>query len=340
MKMTIYNILDKFHKLLLIDTGKYSDLHITSGEECFYRKDGILQKSAGCSFDENEVKELINILLVDKVKKEKLLKNAVDIAYVFSKRRLRISIYRQQDKYALAIRFINNMIPNIEDDIYPTILRKLAVKNNGLILLTGATGSGKSTTLATMVNYRAKYAPCHIITLEDPIEYIFSSTKSLIHQRELGSDFSSFEEALKSALRQDPDLILVGEIRDKNTMRAALNAAQTGHLVLSTLHTSSAAQSLIRIESMFTEDAVFIRTELSMVLQAIISQKLLQKKGGGRVGAMEILMATDAVRALILAGRPQQIDSALQTGKEEGMQTMSMAIERLRQRGIINSMEY
>lgn len=333
MKMSEAEVKEKFHTFLLsaAEAG-YSDLHITEGKSCFCRLDGLLQKNNNFFLDSADMQQLIHILLPEK--KYMTRQNDIDIAYNFKNQRLRLSIYRESGRNAVAIRFINQTIPTL-DDIYPAVIKKLVLRQNGLILVTGPSGSGKSTTLASMLSYRAETSPCHIITLEDPIEYIFSSSKSIIHQREFGCDFFSFEEALKSAMRQDPDVILLGEIRDRQTMRAALSAAQTGHLVLSTLHTVSAAQSLIRIESMFAEDAFLIRTELSMVLQAVISQQLLKKKIGGRICAMEILTATDAVRALIASGRPQQILSEIQTGKNEGMQTMDMAIEKLRRKNII-----
>ncbi|TCS79347.1 type IV pilus twitching motility protein PilT [Pectinatus cerevisiiphilus] len=327
---------DKFNDLILAVGKSCSDLHITAGRECFYRVDGILKVLPAALFSDVEIQQLVHVFLPEKERREYLRKNAIDTAYTACGRRLRISIYRQSNQYAFAIRFINKEIPSIDDGIYPEIIKKLVLKHSGLILLTGPAGSGKSTTLSAMLAYRAEHSPCHIITLEDPIEYIFSSTKSLIHQREYGSDFFSFAEAMKSALRQDPDIIFLGEIRDQQTMRAALSAAQTGHLVLSTLHTASAAESLIRIESLFKEEAAFIRVELSMVLQAIISQQLLQKKTGGRICAMEILTATDAVRSLIAAGRPQQVVSVMQTGKNEGMQTMETALSQLRQKKLID----
>jgi twitching motility protein PilT len=187
-----------------------------------------------------------------------------------------------------------------------------------------------------MLAYRAEQTPCHIITLEDPIEYLFTSAKSLIHQREYGTDFTEFELALKSAMRQDPDIIFIGEIRDQQTMQAAFSAAQTGHLVLSTLHTSNVVESLIRIEGLFpTQLQTIVRLELSLILRGIIAQQLLPMSNGGRICAMEILTATDAVRHLIAAGQFQQIKSIVQTSKKAGMQTMEMSITELQRKKLI-----
>lgn len=328
--------LNKFEMLISAADAACSDLHITADQECFCRVDGKLLIVPDIKFNNAELQEIFDILLTEKDRKIFLSQNDVDIAYTICDRRLRISIYKQQRQLAFAVRLICQTIKSIEDQEYPEILKKLILKKSGLILVTGPSGSGKSTTLSAMLSYRAQYRPCHIVTLEDPIEYIFSSTRSLIHQREYGSDFFSFEEAMKSAMRQDPDIIFLGEIRDRQTMRAALSAAQTGHLVISTLHTASAAESLTRIESLFNDDAGTVRIELSMVLQAIISQQLLQKTAGGRIAAMEILTATDAVRSLIASGRPQQVLSSIQTGKSEGMQTMEAALNNLRRKNLIN----
>ncbi len=335
--MTCNDAMGKFKKTVLSLVKNCSDLHITSNRPCFCRTDGILKPLLPeVEFSSDELNCLLNELLDEKEKLFFTANNAVDISYTIGKQRLRISIYRQSKQIAVAVRIISNNIRSIENKEYPNILKQLALKDNGLILLTGPSGSGKSTTLAAMLSYRAEAQPCHIITLEDPIEYLFESQKSLIHQREYGKDFFSFEEALKNAMRQDPDVILIGEIRDYQTMQAAFSAAQTGHLVLSTLHTASAVESLIRIEGLFKkqqQDA--IRLELSLILRGIVTQKLLPQRNGGRVCAMEILTATDAVRSLIAAGQPQQIMSVIQTSKKDGMQTMEMSLAGLRQEKII-----
>lgn len=335
--MTWNDTIKKFEETVLNLASNCSDLHITSNKACFCRLDGVLKPLLPeVDFSSDELNCLLDNLLDEKEKIFFDANNAVDISYTIGEQRLRISVYRQSKQIAMAVRIISNNIRSIDDKEYPHILKQFALKDNGLILITGPSGSGKSTTLAAMLSYRAESQPCHVITLEDPIEYLFESKRSLIHQREYGKDFFSFEEALKNAMRQDPDVIFIGEIRDYQTMQAAFSAAQTGHLVLSTLHTASAVESLIRIEGLFKkqqQDA--IRLELSLILRGIITQKLLPQRNGGRVCAMEILTATDAVRSLIAAGQPQQIMSVIQTSKKDGMQTMEMSLSKLRQEKII-----
>ncbi|WP_196594288.1 type IV pilus twitching motility protein PilT [Pectinatus sottacetonis] len=330
---------DKFQTLILSAGENCSDLHITTNHNCFYRIDGTLSPvHPPVIFNNEEICALLDKLLYNKNKQLLYQKRAVDLSSTIKNHRLRISIYKQNNETALAVRLIKPNINSLENDsAYPDILKILVKKTNGLILITGPSGAGKSTTLASMIKYRAEYSPCHIITLEDPIEYLLTSQKSLIHQREYGRDFFSFSQALKNALRQDPDILLIGEIRDKPTMQAALTAAQTGHLVLSTLHTANVPESITRIESLFSEKKQnMIRQELSTALQGIISQKLLLRKTGGRIPAMEILLSTDAVRNLIVSGKPQQISSIIQTNKKIGMQTMTMSIASLKQKNFID----
>ncbi len=331
------NCLDKFNELILNLPADCSDVHITADRNCFFRVDGLLMPLIPIViFTTKELHQFLRYLLNDRENIAWHKNNTVDIAHTVSKKRLRINIYQQNQHIALAVRLINNHVRSLESEEYPPILKNFIRNNNGLILITGPSGSGKSSTLSAMLAYRAEQTPCHIITLEDPIEYLFTSAKSLIHQREYGTDFTEFELALKSAMRQDPDIIFIGEIRDQQTMQAAFSAAQTGHLVLSTLHTSNVVESLIRIEGLFpTQLQTIVRLELSLILRGIIAQQLLPMSNGGRICAMEILTTTDAVRHLIAAGQFQQIKSIVQTSKKAGMQTMEMSITELQRKKLI-----
>jgi twitching motility protein PilT len=242
--------------------------------------------------------------------------------------RFRVNAFHQINGLGVAFRVIPELIKNFEELNLPDILSKLAMKENGLVLLTGPTGSGKSTTLATMIDYVNDHKHCHIITIEDPIEFVHQSKNSLINQRELGHDTWSFTNALRSALREDPDVILVGEMRDLETVSLALTAAETGHLVLATLHTSSATKSIDRIIDMFPkEQQAQVRSMLSESLQAVVAQKLLPLKDGtGRIPALEILIANSAVRNLIREEKTYQIPSIIQSGSKEGMQTVDQSL--------------
>jgi twitching motility protein PilT len=242
--------------------------------------------------------------------------------------RFRVNAFHQINGMGVAFRVIPELIKNFDELNLPEILSKLAMKENGLVLLTGPTGSGKSTTLATMLDYINDHKHCHIITIEDPIEFVHQSKNSLINQRELGHDTWSFTNALRSALREDPDVILVGEMRDLETVSLALTAAETGHLVLATLHTSSATKSIDRIIDMFPkEQQAQVRSMLSESLQAVVAQKLLPLKDGtGRVPALEILIANSAVRNLIREEKTYQIPSIIQSGSKEGMQTIDQSL--------------
>ena len=233
-----------------------------------------------------------------------------------------------------AVRIIPNSIPTCSGLGLPEALRKLSELKSGLVLLTGVTGSGKSTTLAAIVNEINRHRAVHILTLEDPVEYRFASDRSLIHQREIGSDTVDFASGLRAALREDPDVIVVGELRDLETISIVVTAAETGHLVLSTLHTRSAVETVDRIIDVFPEQQQRqIRVQLAGCLQAVVSQQLLPDKRGGRTAAFEIMIVTPALRNLIREGKTQQMGSYLQTGGQYGMQTMEAALEELKRRG-------
>lgn len=256
--------------------------------------------------------------------------------------RVRVNIYRQRHGLAIALRLIPSRVPTLQELGLPEVLSHLAQRQSGLVLVTGATGSGKSTTLAAMIDQINTEQATHIITLEDPIEYIHTSKRSLVHQRQVGSDTGSFQTALRAALRQDPDVILVGEMRDLETIRTAVQAAETGHLVLATLHTIDAAQSLDRIIDAFSaEQQAQVRIQLAGCLQGIISQRLFPRcDGPGLVAAVEVLIATPAVRHLLREGKTHQIPSLIQTSGRLGMRTMQAAVQELFAQGLISREEH
>jgi twitching motility protein PilT len=242
--------------------------------------------------------------------------------------RFRVNAFFQRGTISLAIRQVPLKIPTIDELALPTVCKTLSIKHKGLVLVTGATGMGKSTTLAAMIDHLNHTERRNVITIEDPIEFLHHNEKCIIAQRDLGADTKSFAEALKHALRQDPDVILVGEMRDLETIATAITAAETGHLVLSTLHTASTTQTIDRIVDVFpAHQQPQIRFQLSMVLEGVLSQILLPRAGGkGRAAAFEVMVATDAIRNLIRDGRTEQMPTYLQTGRQFGMQTMDQAL--------------
>jgi twitching motility protein PilT len=252
--------------------------------------------------------------------------------------RYRVNAYRQRGSLGMALRIIPHEIPSMQQLGLPPVLSDLARLPRGLILVTGPTGSGKSTTLATMIDQINKERKVHILTLEDPIEYLHSHKRSIVNQREIGSDSRSFTSALRGALREDPDVILVGEMRDLDTISIAITAAETGHLVLSTLHTLGSAKTIDRIIDVFPpHQQQQVRVQLSSVIQAVVSQQLLPKADGkGRVAAHEIMISTPAIRNLIREDKVHQIDTAIQTGGKFRMHTMDSSLVNLYNRGLIS----
>lgn len=315
---------------------KASDIHISADSAVYFRRKNKLEMDCEYSFSKDEIVELLKQLLKAS-QQEILLKNhTLDCAYTYSKRRFRLNIFKTMGKFNLAIRLINKDILNIDTFVRSDVLKKQLQKNHGLILICGATGTGKSTTLAAMIDYINKSAVKHIITLEDPIEYVFENRKSLIQQREFNEDFYDFSQAVKMALRQDPDILMIGEIRDTATMKAALEAAETGHLVLGTLHAGSAIEAIMRMESFFMQNEQnSICTQIAQSLNCIIVQQLLGAINGELVCCMEILLALSAVKNIIRQGQNQQLISQMQLNKQNGMQTMQDGMKYLLEHKII-----
>ena len=276
--------------------------------------------------------------LINKQQKEKLSKEKnLEFSYQIKNQiRFRISVFWEKNNLALAARLIKSKIPDLKEMDLLDIISKIADLRDGLILVTGPTGSGKSTTLAALIDYINEKRSCHIITLEDPIEFIFRSKKSLIAQRELNQDMTSFESALKHIVRQDPDIILVSEMRDLETISLAITLAETGHLVLATLHTPNAPQTIDRIIDIFpSEQQKQIRLQVALSLKCIISQHLIPKKNNGRIASREILFNTPAIANLIRENKIAQIKSVLQTGSKDGMFTLEQDLKRLYRAGLI-----
>lgn len=318
---------------------KASDIHITVGLPIVFRINGELVKVTDEELTPDDTESLSKLLLNEKQLKLLQENGEIDISYSSpGVGRFRINVYKQRGSYGIAIRIIPLEIPTIEELGLPIIVNDLTKLRRGLILVTGPTGSGKSTTLAYMIDQINKQRKCHIMTLEDPIEYLHKHNKSIINQREIGNDSLSFANALRSALRQDPDVILVGEMRDLETISIALTAAETGHLVLSTLHTLGAAKTIDRIIDVFPpHQQQQIRIQLSTVMESILSQQLLptmDKKS--RVAAFEVMVATGAIRNLIREEKAHQIDTAIQTGSKLGMQTLDNSLLALYKKGLIS----
>lgn len=315
-----------------------SDLHLTIGRPPALRIDGKLFLTALPAITTHDIDCFLAEQLSLWQQEQLTVTGSVDFTYLCSGLgRFRVNAFRQQGQIALALRVIMSIIPSLAELGLPSLVYQLTCQHHGLVLAVGATGSGKSTTLAAMIQAIIKSRSVHILTLEDPIEYVFESTESLIHQRELVRDFSSFAVALRSALREDPDVILLGELRDLDTIATAITAAETGHLVLASLHTATAVQAVERIVSVFpAEQQQRVQWQLANVLQGIIAQRLLPLRfGAGRIAAVELLAATPAVRNLIREGKFHQLTGLMQTGARFGMQTMDAAVSDLYQRQLI-----
>lgn len=314
-----------------------SDLHISAGVQPKIRVDGDLQNLDYPALTEDSAKKIITDILTDAQKKELETKLEIDFAYyVPGLARFRVNVFNQNRGLSAAFRTIPDRVLTLQELNMPKVFEDIADLPNGLVLVTGPTGSGKSTTLAAMIDHINEKNPYHIVTIEDPIEFVHQSKKSLINQREVYRDTLSFDAALRSVLREDPDIILVGEMRDLETIRLALTAAETGHLVFATLHTISAAKTISRIIDVFPgEEKALIRTILSESLQAVVCQALLKKVGGGRVAALEVMMCTPAIRNLIREDKTAQMYSAIQTGVGLGMTTLDQHLRELVNENVI-----
>ncbi|SDB95660.1 twitching motility protein PilT [Pelagirhabdus alkalitolerans] len=316
-----------------------SDLHLTVGSPPIIRKDGDLTPLNETKLKPEDTEKLVKSLLSEEQFKTLNANGEIDFSYaVPGVSRYRVNAYRQRGSYAMALRTIPIHIPSMDELHLPDVMHQLVNKRRGLILVTGPTGSGKSTTLASLINYINETRTEHIITLEDPIEYLHSHNHSIVNQREIGMDSQSFGNSLRASLRQDPDVILVGEMRDLETISTALTAAETGHLVLATLHTTGAPKTIDRIIDVFPPyQQQQIRVQLAGVLESIISQQLIPRAfSKGRRAAFEVMVATPAIRNLIREGKTHQILSVLQTGAQHGMVTMDKSLISLYQEGEIS----
>lgn len=317
-----------------------SDIHLTTGRPPSYRIDGVLAPIEGERLIPQMLEDIL-MPLMDVRHREELQNNGqTDFAYAISGvGRFRVNVFKQRGTLASVMRSLPFNIPEPEDLGIPAEVVEMTTRKRGLILVTGPTGSGKSTTLASLIHVINRNYPYHIITLEDPIEYLHRHDKSVVNQREIGSDSTDYAQALRAALREDPDVILVGEMRDLETISTAITAAETGHLVFSTLHTIGADKTIDRIIDVFPPNQQQqIRIQLASVLECVVSQQLLKKAdGSGRVAALEVLFANNAVRNLIRESKTYQIASIMQTNKRAGMQTMDDALYDLYMRKLIDA---
>ncbi|MGK7872059.1 MAG: type IV pilus twitching motility protein PilT [Xenococcaceae cyanobacterium] len=337
MDMMIEDLMEQ-----LVEMGG-SDMHIQAGAPIYFRKSGKLAPIGEEPLTPQESQKLIFSMLNNSQRKNLEQNWELDCSYgVKGLARFRVNVYKERGCYAACLRALSSKIPNFDQLNLPDIVREMAERPRGMVLVTGQTGSGKTTTLAAMLDLINRTRAEHILTVEDPIEYVFPNVKSLFHQRQLNEDTKSFANALKASLREDPDIILVGEMRDLETISLAITAAETGHLVFGTLHTNSAASTIDRIVDVFPADQqAQIRAMLSNSLIAVFSQCLVQKKNPkpgefGRVMAQEIMIVTPAIANMIREGKAPAIYSAIQTGMKLSMQTMEQALANLVQSGVVS----
>jgi twitching motility protein PilT len=318
-----------------------SDCHISAGEPPMVRLHGDLKKLDYPALSQDETHALIYDMMSDVQRKNFEEHRECDFSFDLGDiARFRVNVFVQGRGLGAVFRTIPTEILPLEKLGMPPILRQICDREKGLVLVTGPTGSGKSTTLAAMIDYLNNTYEGHILTIEDPVEFVHKSKKCLVNQRELGVHTLSFANALRAALREDPDIVLVGEMRDLETIQLALTAAETGHLVFATLHTSSAPKTVDRIIDAFPPNQqAQVRAQLSETLEAVLTQTLLKKKAGGRVAAVEIMMGTTAVRNLIREAKLHQIPGVMQASQKDGMQTMDMALLELANRGIVTKAE-
>lgn len=325
---------------LVLEEGA-SDLHIQVGKPPTLRLHGSMVSVDGPDLTPTDTERLMQSIAADSYVQAAKTEGGADFGFAYmDKSRFRVSVLRAKGSYGLVLRQIPNEFFDLEDIGIPDQIRDLLYRPRGLVLVTGPTGSGKSTTLASMINYINQKRSGHIITIEDPIEYYHDHNKCLITQREVGVDVPTFSEAIRRAMRQDPDVILVGEMRDLETIEAAISAAETGHLVFGTLHTNSAAKTVDRIVDAFPANMKeMIRTQLATSLVAVVSQVLCKKEGGGRVAGLEVMVTTTSIAALIRDNKTYRINSDIQTGAKLGMFTMDTHLMSLYNRGLISARE-
>lgn len=334
--MTIYDLMET------LVNAEGSDIHLIVGSPPTLRIHGqlrVIEETAPLTAKDAE--ELINPLLSQEQRDYVRVNKELDFGYSFQdKGRFRINVYTSKGALAVAMRLIPARIKTIEDLQLPSIIGEFANIPQGLVLITGPTGEGKSTTLAALIDLINTVRADHIVTIEDPIEFVYEPKKSILSQRELNHDTNSWEIALRSVLREDPDVVLIGEMRDYETIAAALTIAETGHLVFGTLHTSTAAETIDRIINVFpAHQQGQIGQQLAATVQAVVSQRLLLAKGGGRVAGLEVMIANTAIRNLIREGKTHQIDTVIQTGSGKGMMLFEAHLVQLIQRGIITEEE-
>ncbi|MFB3122511.1 MAG: type IV pilus twitching motility protein PilT [Candidatus Binatia bacterium] len=318
-----------------------SDCHLSSGEPPRVRINGDLKKLDHHSLTQEQVHTMLFDIMNDAHRKAFEKTRDVDFSFSLGDvARFRVNVFMQQHGEAAVFRTIPEKILSLDELGMPRIMKEFCQREKGLVLITGPTGSGKSTTLAAMIDFINDDFEGHILTIEDPIEFVHKSKKCLINQRELGAHTHSFANALRSALREDPDVILVGEMRDLETIQLTLTAAETGHLVFATIHTSSAPDTVNRIIDVFPPaQQAQIRTQFAESIEAVITQTLLKKKGGGRVAAVEIMTGTVAIRNLIREGKTHQLPGTMQVSQKVGMQTMDMALADLASKGVVTREE-
>jgi twitching motility protein PilT len=325
----VYDFMDILNKAIELQA---SDIHFTVAMPPILRVRGELLPYGDEPLTPEDTKEICEHLMNDEKKKIFEERGEVDFSWsIPSTSRYRVNVYKQRGSYTAALRMINVKIPTVEELRLPAILNTMALKPRGMFLVTGPTGSGKSTTLAAMVGHINNNRKCHVLTIEDPIEYMHKHNKSMINQREVGGDTNSFANALRAALREDPDVILVGEMRDFETISTAISAAETGHFVMSTLHTTTAAQTIDRIIDTFPpHQQQQVRTQLAAIIQGIVCQQLIKTADGSMlVPALEVLIANDAIRNLIREGKNHQIETVLQTNIKNGMMPMDYSLAQL-----------
>lgn len=318
-----------------------SDLHLSAGVAPMIRVDGEVARIDMPRLTHDAVHSMVHGIMNDKQRKDFETRLETDFSFEIPElARFRVNVFRQNRGCGAVFRAIPTDIPTLDDLAAPPIFREIATHARGLVLVTGPTGSGKSTTLAAMIDHINRTRANHIITIEDPLEFLHESRNCLVNQREVHRDTLGFGAALRSALREDPDIVLVGEMRDLETIRLALTAAETGHLVFATLHTSSAAKTIDRVVDVFpAAEKEMVRGMLSESLRAVIAQTLLRKTGGGRVAAHEIMVGTPAIRNLIREGKLAQMYSAIQTGQAHGMRTLDQSLGELLKSGLVSREE-